>query len=452
MKNITETTGKILVVDDEDNLRTSVIEFLSLDGFDCAGCPDGESALNLLSSRLFDAVILDLRLPGMSGLDVLAAIQRDGFWLPVIVISAHGEIQDAVAAMKLGAEDYLVKPFDPAELVLRLKKAVSGKNLQKKADLGQRMSGQKNVFWRSTSSSMKEVYRLVERAAPTMSTVLITGESGTGKEVVARDIHRSSNRPDGPFVPVNVGAIPENLLESELFGYEKGAFTGADGRKQGLFELASGGTLFLDELGEMSANMQVKLLRVLQERTIVRLGGTRTLPVDVRILAATNRNLADSVRDGTFREDLYFRIHVIEIHLPPLRERRDDIAPLAEFFLVRYARETGRQVRGISREALDFLRKQEFPGNIRELENSIERAVILSESSILRREDFSFTEMAIGKKDSENEPESRNLRDAEKKAILAALEHNGGHREKTALDLGISRRTLLTKMKEYGLQ
>lgn len=253
-----------------------------------------------------------------------------------------------------------------------------------------------------------------------------------------------------------MGAIPENLLESELFGYEKGAFTGADGRKQGLFELASGGTLFLDELGEMSANMQVKLLRVLQERIIMRLGGTRAIPVDVRIIAATNKNLAEAVRSGTFREDLYFRIHVIEIPLPPLRERRDDIAPLAGFFLARFARETGRPVTGISREALDFLQKQEFPGNIRELENSIERAVILAEKPVLHTEDFSFTEMAMhdgsGDGDTgEDDSGYRNLRETEKKAIIAALGHTGGHREKTASELGISRRTQLTKMKEYGL-
>ncbi len=449
--NSTDKAGKILVVDDEKNLRMSVIEYLSLDGFDCTGCPDGESALDILSSQPFDAVILDLRLPGMSGLDVLAAIQDDGPWLPVIVVSAHGEIQDAVTAMKLGAEDYLVKPFDPAELVLRLKKAVTGKTLQRMADLGQRISGQTDGVWRSASRAMTEVYRLVERAAPTMSNVLITGESGTGKEVIARDIHRSSTRPDGPFVPVNVGAIPDTLLESELFGYEKGAFTGAESRKQGLFELASGGTLFLDELGEMPVNMQVKLLRVLQERTIVRLGGNRPIPVDIRIIAATNRNLADAVRNGSFREDLYFRIHVIEIHLPPLRERREDIAPLAGFFLARYARETGRDVTGISRDALDFLQMQRYPGNIRELENSIERAVILAEKATLRREDFSFTEIAVPGTAGISTGNA-NLRDAEKNAIVVALEHNGGHRERTASELGISRRTLLTKMKEYGLQ
>ncbi len=448
-----ESVWTVLVVDDEDNLRTSLMDFLSLDGFECTGCADGEAALEILSSRTFDAVVLDLRLPGSDGLEVLATIRNEGQRVPVIMMSAHGDIQDAVNAMKLGAEDYLVKPFDPAELVLRLAKAVAGNALQKRADLGKRLSEQSGMVWRSASPSMKEVYRLVERASPTMSTVLITGESGTGKEVIARDIHRASNRPEGPFVPVNVGAIPDSLLESELFGHEKGAFTGAENRKLGLFELASGGTLFLDELGEMPANMQVKLLRVLQERTIVRLGGTRPIPVDVRILAATNRNLEEAVRNGTFREDLYFRIHVIEIHLPPLRERREDIAPLAGFFCARFSRETGRPVTGISEEALDVLQKQDFPGNIRELENSIERAVILAEQSVLRTEDFSFTirttaDVVAGESGSG----LQNLRDVEKKAIIAALEHNGGHREKTASDLGISRRTLLTKMKEYGLQ
>jgi two-component system response regulator AtoC len=320
---------------------------------------------------------------------------------------------------------------------------------------------------------MKKVYDLVARVAPTNSTVLITGESGTGKEVVARDIHRLSNRAQGPFVPVNVGAIPESLLESELFGHEKGAFTGAEGRRQGLFELASGGTLFLDELGEMPASMQVKLLRVLQDRTIQRLGGNRPIPVDVRILAATNKNLEEAVRDKTFREDLYFRIHVIAIELPPLRERREDIAPLAGFFLSRFSRETGKAVEGLSSGAIELLQSWPFPGNIRELENSIERAVILSNGPLLEREDFPFSGNPIRGMErppiggqspmeevppapgSAHEPGARDtgttIRDAEKELIRQALERNAGHREKTAGELGITRRTLLNKMREYGL-
>ncbi len=465
-----DATPAILIVDDEKNLRESLVEYLSVDGFSCTSCGDGATALDILSADIFDAVVLDLRLPGMDGLAVLEAIHSDGPRVPVIMMSAHGEIHDAVSAMKLGAVDYLVKPFDPAELVLRLKKAVAAASFEKMADLGRRLAERDGTVWESTSAAIKKVYDVVARVAPTNSTVLITGESGTGKEVVARDIHRMSNRPEGPFVPVNVGAIPETLLESELFGYEKGAFTGAENRKPGLFELASGGTLFLDELGEMPAPMQVKLLRVLQDRTIQRLGGSRPIPVDVRIIAATNKNLEDAVRDKSFREDLYFRIHVIAIHLPPLRERTEDIAPLAGFFLSRFARETGRPIHGLSSGAIDLLRSWPFPGNIRELENSIERAVILSDGPILEREDFLFPEKTPGDgmrpipgeapdPDSDSAKASRpedksgitTIRDAEKEVIQQALERNEGHREKTARELGITRRTLLNKIKEYSL-
>ena len=484
----TDESPAVLVVDDEKNLRESLAEYLSLDGFSCTVCGDGAAALEILSTEAFDAVVLDLRLPGMDGLAILSAIHGEGPRLPVIMMSAHGEIHDAVSAMKLGAVDYLVKPFDPAELVLRLNKAIAAASFEKMANLGKRLAERDEAFRESGSPVMKKVYDLVTRVAPTNSTVLITGESGTGKEVVARDIHRLSNRAQGPFVPVNVGAIPESLLESELFGHEKGAFTGAESRRQGLFELASGGTLFLDELGEMPASMQVKLLRVLQDRTIQRLGGNRPIPVDVRILAATNKNLEEAVRDRTFREDLYFRIHVIAIELPPLRERREDIAPLAGFFLSRFARETGKAVEGLSSGAIELLQSWPFPGNIRELENSIERAVILSNGPLLEQEDFPFSGTLIRAVDrpptrqesptagtverlpireesptaevpqspgSTNESGPREsgttIRDAEKELIRQALERNAGHREKTAGELGITRRTLLNKMREYRL-
>jgi transcriptional regulator with PAS, ATPase and Fis domain len=330
--------------------------------------------------------------------------------------------------------------------------------------------------WLGDDPAMASVRDLVRRVAPATSTVLITGESGTGKEVVAREIHRLSPRAAGPFVPVNVGALPETLLESELFGYEKGAFTGADARKSGLFELAHGGTLFLDELGEMPPSMQVKLLRVLQERVLMRVGGSRPIPVDVRILAATNRDPEKAVAEGKFREDLYYRINVIRIRLPALRGRKSDIAPLAGLFLARAARETGKRIEGISPDALRLLESYRFPGNIRELENAIERAVILSEDAILTPRDFSFDARFLGDAPSGARDDERgttrdderatgcddviahdadagpiSVRDAEKQAVIAALARNGGHRERTSSELGISRRTLLTRMKEYGL-
>jgi two-component system response regulator AtoC len=474
-----DTAGKVLVVDDEKNMRESLAEFLALDGFACELAASGEDALSLLSRSTFDAAVLDLWLPGMSGIDVLGKIRETGPSLPVIMMSAHGEIRDAVAAMKLGATDYLVKPFDPAELAFRLAKAISDSRLIRLARVGERLDARLNAerdtssggSWLGDDPVMSGIINLVHRVAPTDSTVLVTGESGTGKEIIAREIHRQSTRSAGPFVPVNVGAIPETLLESELFGYEKGSFTGAENRKLGLFELASGGTLFLDELGEMPLSMQVKLLRVLQDRTIMRVGGTRPIPVDVRIVAATNRDLEALVRNGTFREDLYFRVNVIRLKLPALRDRPLDIAPLAGMFTARFSREMRKPVSGLSPEALSMLSAYGFPGNIRELENLIERAVILCEGDVLEPRDFMIDRLAL--EEDSLRPDSRaaanpaasaftasaaspaaspvSVRDAEKQAIVAALVRNAWHRERTSAELGISRRTLLTKMKEYGL-
>jgi two-component system response regulator AtoC len=483
-----ENRRRILIVDDEDNLRSSLAEFLALDGFSCEGAASGEEGLELLASEVFDAAVIDLRMPGMDGLTLLGKLRESGPSLPVVMMSAHGAIADAVAAMKLGASDYLVKPFDPAELVVRLAKAIEDSRLIRMARVGERLEAGPSgaSVWIGDDPAMKEVFNLVRKVAPMPSTVLVTGESGTGKEIIAREIHRQSPRSGGPFVPVNVGALPESLLESELFGFEKGAFTGADSRKPGLFELASGGTLFLDELGEMPLMMQVKLLRVLQDRTLVRVGGTRAIPVDVRIVAATNRDIEEEVRALRFRQDLYFRLNVIRIRLPALRERPLDIAPLAGMFLSRFSRELAKPVRSISPDALRLLTSYSFPGNVRELENSIERAVILCETDTLTPADFAFdsrveessrvagfvaaagTAGSAGTRvgssaespgmaaapssaiPSTSEPVS--IREAEKQVILAALARQGGHRERAAAELGISRRTLLNKLKEYGIQ
>jgi len=440
-----EIARMVLIVDDEANLRSSLAEFLSLDGYQSEVAASGAEALDLLERRVFDAVVLDLRMPGMDGLETLDRILSSGPTVPVIMMSAHGEISDAVSAMKRGAVDYLVKPFDPAELSLRLGKAIADARVVRRAEAGARRADRP---WVGEDPAMRAIETLVARVAPTATTVLITGESGTGKEVFAREIHRLSPRTDGPFVAVNVAALPESLLESELFGYEKGAFTGAVARRAGLFELASGGTLFLDEVGEMSPATQVKLLRVLQERTVTRVGGERTIPVDARIVAATNRDLEADVKTGRFREDLYFRLNVIRLRVPPLRERPGDIAPLAGAFLARFAREIGKDVRGIEPAALRALEAHPFPGNVRELENAVERAVILCDGDALAARDF-WPES--GSKATAVGDEPVTVREAERRAIVAALARNGGHRERTALELGISRRTLLTKMREYGL-
>ena len=360
---------------------------------------------------------------------------------PTIMISAYGDIQDAVGAMKLGAVDYLVKPFDPDELLLRIRRAGEEQIIRRQV----LSATPESELWESSNAQMQAVYRLADKVAPTDSTVLITGETGTGKEVVARYVHARSRRAEGPFVPINLGALPEQLVESELFGFERGAFTGADRRKQGLFELAAGGTLFLDEIGEMPHHLQTKLLRVLQDRRLQRLGGTATIPIDARIVTATNRDLDASVASGEFREDLFYRLNVIRLELPPLRERPEDIGPLAAHFIRRYRERTGSDVSGISAQAVQRLQGYRFPGNVRELENLIERAMILAETNELGSHDFSLGEQ-------EARPVRRGtLRELEKDAIVAALHRHEGHRTKAAEELGITRRTLLNKVKEYGV-
>jgi two-component system response regulator AtoC len=436
---------RVLVVDDEKNIRESIRRYLDTENIESVVAENGLSAKRLLQEQVFSAGIVDLRMPGMDGLQLLKWMRAEGPRLPLIMISAYGEVQDAVEAMKLGAQDYVVKPFDPEELIVRLKKIVENQRLRDQIELESRVE-QPGIEALGKTAGMLEISRIILKVADTPSTVLITGESGTGKEVVARLIHSLSSRSDGPFIPVNVGGIPESLLESELFGYERGAFTGAERRKIGLFEVASGGTLFLDEIGEMSVNLQVKLLRVLQDGRVQRLGATDLIPVDARILAATNQDLPARVRDKTFREDLYYRLNVVHVAVPPLRERLEDLPLLIGRLLGRLNRKLGKSVREIDPQVLEQLQRYSFPGNVRELENLLERAMIFADGDTLTAADLALPRGEV----SASLPRAT-LERLEKQAIVESLHRWEGNRTKAAAELGITRRTLLNKIRHFGI-
>ena len=446
----------VLIVDDEINIRQLMSRYLKLEGIESMEAENGLSAQRILRDQGFDACLIDLKLPGMDGLELIQWIRSEGLRMPIIMISAHGEISDAVTALKEGAQDYIVKPFDPEELVLRLKKLVEVQNLRNVVESEHRQEHTDGERFIGKSVQIKRIKEVIETIADSTSIVLITGESGTGKEVVARRIHQVSPVATGPFVAINLGGVPENLLESELFGYEKGAFTGAVGRKIGMFELASGGTLFLDEIGDMSFALQVKILRVLQERKITRLGGTTQLPINARIIAATNRDLEERVRSGEFREDLFYRLNVVRIHLPPLRQRREDIPLLTTNILQRLNRQMGNKISGISQAALDRIVEHEFYGNVRELENVLERAMIFARTSEIQESDLDLrgsVSLHNQIKAEEEIPlgEVKSLKEAEMETIIRALHRWEGNRTQAAKELGISRRTLINKIAEYKL-
>ncbi len=436
---------KILVVDDEKNIRESIARYLTLEGFEVVQASDGINGKTALTQWSFDAAIIDLKMPRMDGLQLLQWIGEQGPVLPVIMISAFGEINDAVHAMKLGALDYIVKPFNPEELTLRLNRLIKD-DVQAKNSLHTTKKTETNLI--GNSKEMTTIKDVIKKVAKAPSNILITGESGTGKEVTARLIHELSDRSERQFVPVNLGGIPDNLLESELFGYEKGAFTGADYRKIGLFEVASGGTLFLDEIGEMPVLLQVKLLRVLQERKIVRIGSTNQIPVDIKVIAATNRILEDEIVAGRFREDLYYRLNVVKIHLPPLRERLEDIAEITGFFIEKYNERFKKKIKTISSAAINKLSAYSFPGNIRELENIIERAFIFCDTDTISENELMLPDSGTKKLPL---AQSLTVKDVERDAIVRALEKWNENRTKAALELGISRRTLINKIRDYQL-
>jgi two-component system response regulator AtoC len=453
---------KILIVDDERNIRESLKKYLALEGIESAVAETGEKALGLLEAESFDAVVLDLRLPGMSGQAVLEQIERRGVPSPVIMISAHGQISDAVAALKSGARDYLVKPFDPAELIIKLRALVENRRRENVMEAEKRVSFRGGLI--GETAAMRKLSEQIDKIAAAVDvTVLITGESGTGKEVAAREIHSRSPLSGEPFVAVNIGGIHEGLMESELFGHEKGSFTGAAARKQGLFELAGRGAIFLDEIGEMPMALQVKMLRVLQEKKVRRLGGNSDIPITARIISATNRDPEALVKEGRFREDLYYRLNVFRLSLPPLRERREDIPLLADCLLSRLCARMGRPRPRLAAGVMEKLSAYSFPGNIRELENTLERAIIYCEGNIIREGDIDLhkdrapaasppaappasTMAAVPPAD--NEPGAAlSMDDIEKKAILDALARCNGNRTRAAEMLGISRKTILNKLK-----
>ena len=437
---------KILIVDDEKVLRDKILRFLTLEpDIDVQAAENAFSAQRLLEEGPFDIVVTDLDMPGMSGLELLQWVQEEKPLLPVLMMSGYGEIGDAVEAMKCGARDYVVKPFDLEDLLDRIRQIVGTQRLQEKVELGRQENDVSHELI-GDSPAMLKVAELLKQVAPTPTTVLITGESGTGKEVVARAIHRLSPRKHKRFMAINVSAVPENLLESELFGHEKGAFTGADSRKPGLFEEASSGTLFLDEIGEMPIHLQVKLLRVLQEREVQRVGGTKSIPIDVRILAATNKDLEEQIEKGLFREDLFYRLNIVRISVPPLRERTEDIPLLAGHFLKKFGQKLGKPLQAFEPEALRALQNYPFPGNVRELENVIERAIIFAETDRVRLKDF-----ALSSKTPTTRMKQGTLEEAQKQVIIETLRRWEGNRTKAAKELGIDRKTLLNKIKDYGL-
>jgi two-component system response regulator FlrC len=436
----------ILVVDDEEGIREFLADALATDGHVVTRAADGSEALGRLHSRSFDLMITDLKMPGaLDGIDLVRQARAEQPEIEVIVLTAFGTVETAVEAMKLGAFDYLQKPIgSPAELRLLVSRALDHRKLVTKDQVQREI--RRNPPLTYGDPAMRPVLNGLARVARTNSTVLLLGESGTGKEVAARAIHDQSPRAPGPFVPVNCAAISETLMESEIFGHEKGAFTGATTARRGRLELADGGTLFLDEIGELKLELQAKLLRVIQERRFERVGGTRTIEVDVRWIAATNRDLEQMVAARQFREDLYHRLAVFPIQLPPLRERREDLLPLAEALLARISAELGRPPLKLDDLARRRILECAWPGNVRELANALERAAILAEADVVRGDD-----LRISLSVPANGPAGRTMLDIERDAIRQALDEAGGNRRRAAQRLGIGERTLYDKLKRYGI-
>jgi DNA-binding NtrC family response regulator len=447
--------ASILIVEDEAKMQRLLQLSLAEEGYTTQAASDAELGLRLLRQTKFDLVITDLKLPGMDGLEFLQAVKRTDAQVPVVLMTAFGTVETAVQAMKAGASDYVLKPFSLEEMKLVVKKELNVRRLQEenrdlREALGKRYEF-KNIVARSPK--MQEVLAVVERVAPGNSTVLLGGESGAGKDLIARAIHQHSRRASGPFLKINCAAIPENLLESELFGYEKGAFTGAMTSKPGKFELADKGSIFLDEIGDVPPVIQVKLLRVLQEREFERLGGTKTLRVDVRLIAATNRDLRVALEQGTFREDLYYRLNVVPLNIPPLREHKEDIPDLVRVFLDRFGHEAGKQVSTVTPAAMKRLMEFHWPGNVRELENIIERAVALCSGDVIDLEDIrlDISPARPRASDAPFPPPGETLEQFEDEIIRESLRRAGGNKSQAARLLGLSRNALRYRLSKIGV-
>ena len=443
----------ILVIDDEKNIRTGLQTALEMDGYEVVLAADGAEGLDIALHSDIDLVITDLRMPGVSGEEVLRRVTTETPGIPVIVLTGHGTVENAVEAMRSGAYDFLTKPLNLDRLSLLVKRALQSRELiLQHRELEREIEGNKSFeHIIGKSPAMLKVFDVVKRVAPTKASVLITGESGVGKELIANALHNLSPRKENPFIKVHCAALAESLLESELFGHEKGSFTGAVARKRGRFELAHSGTIFLDEIGEIDQSVQIKILRVLQDKKFERVGGEETLEVDVRVITATNRDLEKEIAEGRFREDLFYRLNVVSINVPPLRERKDDIPLMITAFIREFAEENGKKIDGVDPKARSALYAYDWPGNIRQLRNCIESAVVMTSGTVITLDDLPPSIRTGDEVPSIHIPVGVTMAEAEKEVILQTLTSQNGNKTKTAEVLGIGRKTLHRKLDEYGM-
>lgn len=444
----------ILIIDDEDNIRNGLATNFELEDYEVKTASNGKDGLDLVAKGDIDLVITDLRMDGISGEEVVKRVTTETPGIPVIVLTGHGSIDAAVEAMKSGAYDFLTKPLNLDQLNLIVKRALENRELSLQHKLLKEEIESSACLEQmiGRSAEMQKVFSMIKKVAPAKASVLITGESGVGKELVANAIHNLSGRKDKAFIKVHCAALSESLLESELFGHEKGAYTGADSMQKGRFELAHGGTIFLDEIGEINQNVQIKILRVLQEKTFERVGGEKSISVDVRIVAATNKNLEEEVKAGRFREDLYYRLNVVHLKVPSLKERKDDLPLLIDSFIKKFAAENEKEITGIDSKAKAALLKYDWPGNIRQLQNCIESSVVMSNGKQIKLEDLPLSVSEYTGQEAISIPMGISLEDAEKIIIMQNLSANKGNKSKTADVLGIGRKTLHRKLNEYGLE